>query len=209
MIVAVIPAAGESKRMGRPKLILPIGGRALIAQVVAALRNGGVEKVIVVTPPRGIPASQIIAELVAAEGADVLIPPVQPADMRASVEFAIAHLKEQPIPPAIVFLAPADSPGISPGLVARLINRSNASPGLIVIPVAGDRRGHPVAIPWSIVLEIPKLEAGRGINALIAHNEQRVVPLEIRDASLIADLDTPDDYERWSKLARGDAEACT
>jgi molybdenum cofactor cytidylyltransferase len=208
MIVAVIPAAGESKRMGRPKLILPIGGRALIAQVVAALRDGGAEKVIVVTPPRTIPASRTITELVAAEGADVLIPPAQPPDMRASVEWAIAHLKEQPIPPAIVLLAPADSPGISPGLVGKLITRSTTSPGSIVIPVVGDRRGHPIAIPWSIVVEIPKLEAGRGVNALIARNEHCVVPLEVDDASLIADLDTPDDYERWSKLAQGDAEAC-
>ena len=41
MIAAVVPAAGHSQRMGRPKLILPIGGQTVIARVVSALRDGG------------------------------------------------------------------------------------------------------------------------------------------------------------------------
>ncbi len=51
MIAAVVPAAGRSERMGRPKLTLPIQGRPMIALVVSALRLGGVEMVVVVTPP--------------------------------------------------------------------------------------------------------------------------------------------------------------
>ncbi len=39
---ALIPAAGKSARMGRPKLTLPLGGRTVLEHVVTALRRGGV-----------------------------------------------------------------------------------------------------------------------------------------------------------------------
>ena len=51
MIAAIVPAAGRSKRMGQPKLLLPIDGETLIARVVTALREGGAERVVVVAPP--------------------------------------------------------------------------------------------------------------------------------------------------------------
>ena len=56
-IAAIVPAAGRSERMGRPKLILPIGGATVIARVVAALRQGGAEPVVVVAPPAEAPGA--------------------------------------------------------------------------------------------------------------------------------------------------------
>ena len=51
MIAALVPAAGSSKRMGQPKLLLEFDGHTLIGRVVGALRAGGVERVVVVAPP--------------------------------------------------------------------------------------------------------------------------------------------------------------
>ena len=45
MIAAVVPAAGSSKRMGQPKLLVEFDGHTLIGRVVGALRAGGVERV--------------------------------------------------------------------------------------------------------------------------------------------------------------------
>src|SRR5688572_10852701 len=49
--VALLPAAGASRRMGRPKLLLPVGGRPMVAGVVEALRGGGVGEIVLVTAP--------------------------------------------------------------------------------------------------------------------------------------------------------------
>src|SRR5436305_15068509 len=49
--VAVLPAAGASRRMGRPKLLLPFNGGPLVAGVVNALLGGGVEEIVLVTAP--------------------------------------------------------------------------------------------------------------------------------------------------------------
>ncbi len=55
MIFAVVPAAGRSSRMGRPKLSLPLGGRTVLEHVVIALRQGGVDEVLVVVGPHDLP----------------------------------------------------------------------------------------------------------------------------------------------------------
>ncbi|HLF81383.1 MAG TPA: NTP transferase domain-containing protein, partial [Anaerolineales bacterium] len=50
MIAAVLLAAGESRRMGRPKLTLPWGpGGSVVSQVVARFREAGADPVLVVT----------------------------------------------------------------------------------------------------------------------------------------------------------------
>src|SRR5436853_3247349 len=48
---AVLPAAGASRRMGLPKLLLPFRGAPLVAAVVAALRGGGVEGIVLDKAP--------------------------------------------------------------------------------------------------------------------------------------------------------------
>ena len=49
MIAGLVLAAGTSSRMGRQKLLLPLGGRPLVAHAVdAALRAGCLEDVVVV-----------------------------------------------------------------------------------------------------------------------------------------------------------------
>lgn len=198
MIAAVVPAAGHSQRMGRPKLILPIGGVTVIARVVAALRAGGASPVVVIPPPDDAPGAFILGREAAGAGAAVVVPATRPLDMRASVELGLAHLERQGQPPATVLMIPADSPGLTPALVARVIERARAEPGAVVVPVAEGRRGHPIALPWAIALAIRALPAGVGVNALLALNPAVVTELDVDDPGAVADLDTPDDYQRWA-----------
>src|SRR3990167_3369898 len=48
MVVAVVLSAGESRRMGSPKALLPIGGKTFIEHIVASLERTRVGKIIVV-----------------------------------------------------------------------------------------------------------------------------------------------------------------
>jgi molybdenum cofactor cytidylyltransferase len=196
MIAAIVPAAGRSGRMGRPKLILPIRGRPLIARVVAALVDAGVARVVVVAPPRSEPGADALIEAAEAEGAEVVIPDRPTLDMRASVELGIARLSDGPRPAALA-LTPGDIPGLSGGVVARVIEAWSASPERIIVPRHSGRRGHPLLLPWSLVEEIPSLPPGVGVNALLAEHSVMIQYLAIDDPDLYDDLDTPDDYRRW------------
>jgi molybdenum cofactor cytidylyltransferase len=196
MIAAIVPAAGLSERMGRPKLILPVRGRPLIARVVAALVDGGVARVIVVAPPRFEPGADTLIEAAEAEGAEVVVPDRPTADMRASIELGLYRLSDGPRPVALL-MTPGDIPGLSGVAVARVIEAWSGSPGRIIVPRHSGRRGHPLLLPWSLAEEIPSLPPGVGVNALLAEHGEVIRYLAIDDPDLYDDLDTPEDYGRW------------
>lgn len=199
MIAGIVPAAGLSRRMGQPKLILPLAdGRTVLATVLDALKRGGVEILVVVTPPGETALANAMRSTAAEQGASVVIPTFQPPDMRASVELGLQEILRGAIRPDTLLLCPADSPGISRELVSRVVARANAEPQAIVIPTFQGKRGHPVAIPWSLAESIPSLAEGLGVNALIKQQESLVVEIFEAEPRAISDMDTPEDYQRWS-----------
>jgi molybdenum cofactor cytidylyltransferase len=86
MIAALVPAAGASVRMGRPKLLFEFDGQALISRVVSALSAGGAARVVVIAPPADSPEGPAIAALARGAGAEVVVPRTRPAEMRQSIE---------------------------------------------------------------------------------------------------------------------------
>jgi molybdenum cofactor cytidylyltransferase len=181
--------------MGRPKLALPLGRLTVLEHAVAALRQGGADPVLVVVGPH-VPE---LVPLASAAGAEVLRLAEETADMRATVEEGLRWLEERfrPAPEAGWLLCPADHPVLEPGVVRQLLEARRASPGhSIVVPTFGGRRGHPVLIDFRHVAGMRALPPGVGLNVYL--RQQRPVTLELPVASpgVLADLDTPEDYER-------------
>ena len=197
MIAAVVPAAGRSVRMGEPKLLMTLSGETLIHRVVTALRQGGAERVVVVTPPASEPEGPTIVREAVRAGAEVLTPDTRPTEMRQSVELGLSRLATG-APPPLVLLAPADAPGVTSQLVARLVETALERPGCIVVPFHEGQRGHPLVLPWSIAVEIPSLPTGVGVNALVARHADSIVELPYASPDVLVDLDTPEDWHRWS-----------
>src|SRR5262245_45158536 len=172
MIAAVVPAAGRSERMGRPKLTLPLGGTTVIARVVSALREGGAGRVIVVAPPIEVGGAEALIAEAKAHGAEVVVPEGPTADMRASVELGLARLAESEAPDGVL-LAPGDSPGITAELVARVVAHFARDTSRIVVPACAGRRGHPVVWPWGIAMQVAGLPSGAGVNAILQAHADR------------------------------------
>src|SRR6186713_119297 len=124
---AIVPAAGQSVRMGRPKLLLDVAGQPLVRHVLDAWRAGGVEKIVVVM--RRDDAA--LAEVVRAAGANVVQPAVDPPDMKTSIRHGLAFVGEQFQPQAsdMWLVAPADMPGLSPAIIRHLIAQAVSKPG--------------------------------------------------------------------------------
>src|SRR5262245_50246992 len=192
MIGAIVPAAGRSTRMGRPKLLLRLGGETVIARVVTALKAGGAERAIVVAPPANSAEGPEIASEAARAGAEVVVPQTRPAEMRDSIELGLTALARGDRVERVL-LVPGDTPGVTPELVSRLLECAAHSPGSIVVPRCDGRRGHPVVIPWNIARTIPELPEGLGVNALAGKHPERVLELAVAEADVVADLDTLDD----------------
>jgi molybdenum cofactor cytidylyltransferase len=195
MTFAVIPAAGHSARMGRPKLALPLGGRTVLERVVSALRDGGVGHVLVVVGPH-VPQLAAPAERA---GAHVLRLAGETPDMRATVEAGLLWLEERfrPRPDDRWLLVPADHPTLDPLLVRRLLAERAAAPDRsIVVPTHGGRRGHPALIDWRHVAGMRALLPGQGLNVYLRQQAARTLEVPVESADVLCDLDTPEDYER-------------
>jgi len=118
--------------------------------------------------------------------------------MRVSVELALNRLARH-LPADRVLLTPGDSPGITPDLVAFLLETAARRPDCIVVPCYHGRRGHPIVLPWDMAAEIPALPANLGVNALIARHPDRLVEQPVSNPDVVADLDTPEDLHHWNE----------
>jgi molybdenum cofactor cytidylyltransferase len=201
MIAAVVPAAGQSSRMGRPKLLLKLGHDTVIGQVVIALRQGGVNRVIVTAPPADAAEGPAVAAEARRAGAEVVVPQSRPIEMRDSVELALDTLARGATPHRVL-LTPGDSPGIRSELVVKLLEVAARWPERILIPCFEGRRGHPIVLPWVVATEVRSLPAGQGVNALITRHQDNVMELPVSDPEVVADLDTPDDLRRWNETSQ-------
>jgi molybdenum cofactor cytidylyltransferase len=193
---AVIPAAGHSTRMGRPKLALPLGGRTVLERVIDSLRDAGVEVLVVLGPHVADLAQRALAA-----GAQVLNLPEPTPQMRVTVEAGLAFLEDShPNPDEPWLLVPADHPVLDAALVRRLIGEFARRPDCsIAVPTFEGKRGHPALVRWKHWPRIRDFDPTLGLNAYLRTlaNETLEVPVDSPDVLL--DLDTPEDYERLRK----------
>jgi molybdenum cofactor cytidylyltransferase len=172
-----------------------VGGIPVLARVIRALRAAQVDHILVVLAP----GADDLSRLALAEGAAALFLPAETSEMRQTVEFGLRWLEETHHPPrdALWLLVPGDHPCMEPEVIRRLIAASLLDPrGSIFVPVHQGRRGHPTLFRWPHANEVAEIPAGRGLDHLI--REQRAVTREVpvESASVLWDLDTPEDYER-------------
>jgi molybdenum cofactor cytidylyltransferase len=192
MIAAIVPAAGASTRMGRPKLGLPVGGRPMLERVITALRDGGASPIVVVTGPHD-PA---LAPLARAAGAEVCELTAATPDMRTTVEQGLRRLEERyhPRPEDAFLLTPADLPLLDAATVRTLCYTWNRRPAAtILIPAYQGRRGHPALISWRHVAGIRTLDPWSGINAYLRDCIGQTELVAVANDSMLWDIDNPGD----------------
>jgi CTP:molybdopterin cytidylyltransferase MocA len=180
--------------MGRPKLALPLGNRSVIERVVSTLRNGGVERVVVVVGPH-VPE---LIPLAQSAGADVVPLTATTDDMRATVTHGLDWIEQQlhPAPSDICLLVPGDSPILEDSVVRQLLGHTQQSPSPLLVPTYNGKRGHPVLFSWDHVAGFRSLPPGQGLNSYLRQCHDRVIELPQSSPAVLADLNTPEDYER-------------
>jgi molybdenum cofactor cytidylyltransferase len=194
MRFALLPAAGKSNRMGRPKLALPLGERTILEHVVAALRQAEIEHILVVI---GSHVAEL-SGLADSAGAYVCFVEALPTGMRGTVERGLGWLEErfQPRPEDTWLLMPADHPALDASIVPQLASASAAHPQFsIILPTYRGRRGHPTLFSWKHVAAIRAWPAELGLNTYVRQHVAQTLEVPVNSASVLWDMDTPEDYE--------------
>ncbi|MCU0362755.1 MAG: nucleotidyltransferase family protein [Bacteroidales bacterium] len=186
-ISAIILAAGESKRMGQPKMLLDIGGKSMIGRVVENVAGSDVGEIIVVL---GAYSIEIRAEL-ENSGVRFAVNEAYGDGMLSSVRCGIAALPELSRA-CLVFQG--DQPFISPAAINSIIAEYLSSGMGIVIPLYKGRRGHPLLVDSKYFREIHKLDDNTGLRALPEMFKGDVHMFECSDEAILRDIDTFEEY---------------
>lgn len=192
-IFAVIPAAGQSQRIGRPKQLLPLGDRTMLESVVETVLVGEIDGLCVVT-------SRVIdAELALSEDPRFLTainndPGTQMLD---SVLIGLAHLRKrcQIRDHDGVLVCPGDAAGVTPGDVQACSFAYREQPDGLVVAAHHGKRGHPIVFPVALETELCQAPEG-GLRALMDRCHDRVRIVECASPGVLTDIDTPEDYAR-------------
>ena len=194
MIAAVILSAGESSRMGRPKALLPIDGQTFIEKIVGALRQAGLENIVVILGHNAEAMRQKIAHL----PVTLLVNPDYKAGQLSSLQVAVRHLAtDENCRAMLVHLV--DHPYIDAGLVNLLIRRFEDSRKPIAVPRFHGKRGHPVIFARSLFDELLNAPIDQGAKAVVNAHRNETVELDTEDEGITLDIDTPELYRQHVK----------
>lgn len=195
MIVAVILAAGESSRMGRPKALLTIDGETFIEHIVAAIRRSGLERVVVVL---GFNAEELRRKIEHLPVEIVLNPNFSQGQL-SSLQVAIRHLEQDnDCDGMLVHLV--DHPYIDSILVRTMIQKFTAGQKLIVVPRHHGKRGHPVIFARALFAELLKAPPELGAKAVLHAHQVDTLEIDTEDIGITIDIDTPELYQQHVKV---------
>jgi len=184
----VIPCAGRSTRMGRPKSLLRVGGASFLERTVRALREGGCHPVVVVVATDDEDA----AREASTAGAQVLLNPDPGEGPVTSLRLAIDAIDADAA--GIVYL-PVDHPMVRPDTVAALIAAARSAGSPLTLPSHKGKRGHPAVFGAALFAELTDPGLRGGARTVTHRHLDGALLLEVEDAGVLVDIDTPDMYE--------------
>jgi molybdenum cofactor cytidylyltransferase len=197
-LFAIVPAAGLSRRMGQPKLVMDLLGKPVVQRLLETLAQPEVVATAIVMRKSDEELQRCVSPLKAL----AVLPEVDPPDMRASVEYGLAALEEQfhPEPDDGWLLIPADHPILDASTLRDLIDLWQRSDADVLIPCHEGQRGHPAFFRWNLVRRLQTIPNDQGINWLLTAKDVRIEEAQVDSRTVLLDLDTPSDFEVARRL---------
>lgn len=189
-IAGIVLAAGRSSRMGANKLLESVNDKPMVRAAVEAAVHGNLAPVIVVT---GFEPNKVASML---GGLDTVFAhnPNYEDGLSTSLAAGIAAVPEA-CEAACVLLA--DMPGVTADHVKRLVAAFDpGAKAAICVPTYRGQRGNPVLFARDFFPAMQSLSGDVGARSIIKENAAVVREVEMPDAGVLADVDTPDALHR-------------
>jgi len=198
MIVGIILSAGESKRMGTPKQLLPWGKTIILQQVIDNALASHLGQVILVLGSR---AGEIAGKIKLSPKTRIVINNVYQEGMSSSVKCGVMNA---PASAEAFMLLLGDQPFISPAIINRVLAEYQKSKYGIVIPVYNGKRGHPVIFAAKYKQELLAI-ADQGAKTVVNNHLRDILEVPLDVPEILTDIDTPQDYQKAKAQAEGNS----
>jgi molybdenum cofactor cytidylyltransferase len=190
MIAAIVLAAGQSTRMGCPKMILPWGQTTVIGQVVNTLATAGVGHIVAVV---GGVHDEVETALQGLPVKLVYNPRYVEGDMLLSFQIGLSALEEQF---EAALLALGDQPQVESQVVQDILTTYQMTHAPLVVPSYRMRRGHPWLLARSLWQAIFDMQPPSTLRDFLNTHASQIHYLPVDIGTVLQDLDTPEAYNR-------------
>jgi molybdenum cofactor cytidylyltransferase len=188
--IAVLLAAGESRRMGQLKALLPWQGVPLLLYQVNSLKDAGVDKVVVVV---GHQAERLKPIVEGQEGVSLAFNPDYLQGKTTSIKAGVRAIAASS-PGALVVLN-VDQPR-RPETIRYLLQQHRSGRSLITIPTYQGKGGHPIILAPSLLDELRCInEETQGLKAVAQRHKADTLRVEMESPEVLWDLNTPEQYQ--------------
>ncbi len=188
MIWALVLAAGESKRMGESKQLLPFGNKTMIETVIDHIMHSEVDEILVVLGSNRENIECVLKDMPVRSVHN----PRFKEGMLSSIQKGFVSLPKE-AEAVLVFLG--DQPMIPSSTINRIVDAYKSCDKGIVLPVYEKRRGHPVLIDSKYSQEVAHLNPQVGLRELIHNHPEDILEVDLDSSSILEDIDTPEDYK--------------
>ena len=189
MISAVILAAGQSIRMGQPKMLLPWGQMTVIEKVISTLLEAGIDDLHVVTGGNHL---EIEGALSRYRVNFTFNPDYTDGEMLSSVKIGLKSITGESEAALIVL---GDQPQIESQVIEMITERYLSSHDKIIVPSFQMHRGHPWLIEKRLWKDVIELKPPHTLRDYLVKNQALISYINVETPSIIQDLDTPQDYQ--------------
>lgn len=190
MITAIILAAGQSKRMGQPKMLLPWGETSVLGQVIETVKRAGVDDILVVTGGAREQVEEIVRQYAVGSTQNA---EYERGEMLSSVQAGLRILRGNASASAALIVL-GDQPQVQERCVRSVVEAFEAGKSNLVVPSHQMRRGHPWLVARPLWEEILAMRPDESPREFLNRHTGEIKYVEVGTPSILADLDTYEEY---------------
>jgi molybdenum cofactor cytidylyltransferase len=196
-VTAVILAAGQGKRMGEAKQLLPWGSTTVLGQTIQNVQQTAVHHHLVITGYQ----AEAVKQVAQAAGVQTLHNPNFTAgEMLSSLQTAVEQLDKE-VTAVLVMLA--DQPMVAPETIDLILTAYWQGKSDLIAPVFDGRRGNPVLIGRRYFAELLALPPGDAPRTLLRRHADQLHLVVMATDAILRDLDSREQYEWERQLWEG------
>jgi molybdenum cofactor cytidylyltransferase len=196
MVSAILLGAGESKRMGGNKLLLPWGKTTVFQHCLDTLLRSKAKEVIVVLSAR---TKKAVGE-VKGNKVKVIVNPHYKKGMSTSIRSGIRVMDPRS---QGILIALCDQPLLKKKTIDALIHAFDRKVGEIIVPSFLGKKGHPVIFHRRFEKDLLKLQGDIGARSILRNYPERVSIIRVRSEGVLKDIDTWKDYRYELRMKDG------